>query len=395
MTVLAELPPELLFYIVTFLTRQRILDPKYRLAKQDTSEPELQPVPDLPSINALAQTSSIFHQTLNEALYDLCASIEPLGKLALLFAVEHELETSVDRLIAAGVSLESEFRFDGSWGTVLHVAADLGLRSMVSKLLGLYGEDVMAMIAHAPSNRRYTALDYAVFGGHLEIVRILAPIPMPSSGDSIDVPPGSNAYLGAALILAVSVGNIEICEYLISQGADANFVGLPGCPALFYAFDNLALVQLLLASGADPNLWDRHGKPLLFSTSDIDVARTLYAAGTNIHAEDGHASNVLPHVRTIELLRFFLECGVDPNHEDDTGCTPLHRCISTAEFSKAAIELLLQFGAVTVEKPDVWGRTPVDLAIARGRRFLEVVEIFEPLVQNPDLRAKIAAFRRT
>jgi ankyrin repeat protein len=56
----------------------------------------------------------------------------------------------------------------------------------------------------------------------------------------------------------------------------------------------------------------------------------------------------------------------------------------------AAIELLLRFGAaVTVEKPGRRGLTPVDIAITRGNK--EILELFEPLVQDPDLKRKIAA----
>jgi hypothetical protein len=56
----------------------------------------------------------------------------------------------------------------------------------------------------------------------------------------------------------------------------------------------------------------------------------------------------------------------------------------------AAVELLLRFGAAaTVEKPGQGGLTPVDLAIARGDT--EILELLEPLVQDPDLKRKIAA----
>ncbi|KAF8208159.1 ankyrin repeat-containing domain protein [Mycena galopus ATCC 62051] len=257
---------------------------------------------------------------------------------------------------------------------------------MVPKLFGLYGKDMMAKLA---SSHHYTALDHAILGGYLEIVRVLAPIRIPVSNPLRT----HEQYLSAAFVLSAAAGNTEICKYLISEGADVDFLPISGRPALRFAINNLAMVQLLLASGADPNICDDFGRPPIFFTTDIDVACALRAAGANIHAEDRKSFNVLWYSRNIGLFRFFLECGVDPNHEDDIGCTPLHICIRerAADFSK----LLVQFGAVTVEKADAWGKTPVDLAIARGRDFLEVVEMLEPLVQNPDLRAKIAAFRGT
>lgn len=51
----------------------------------------------------------------------------------------------------------------------------------------------------------------------------------------------------------------------------------------------------------------------------------------------------------------------------------------------AAVKLLLQFGAVTVEKVG-WGGSVhviVDIAIESG--YTEVVDLFEPVVQNPNL----------
>jgi hypothetical protein len=102
MAVLAQLPPELILHTVSFLTRLKILDADNRLpenmhySRTRHGKPKLL-IPDLPSINALSQTNTTLHYTLNQTLYELCASVESLGKLALLFAVEHQLESTVDR----------------------------------------------------------------------------------------------------------------------------------------------------------------------------------------------------------------------------------------------------------------------------------------------------------
>jgi ankyrin repeat protein len=91
--------------------------------------------------------------------------------------------------------------------------------------------------------------------------------------------------------------------------------------------------------------------------------------------------------KSVEMLRFFLEHGVDPNHEDVLGQTPLHHACHYYHAA-ATVECLLQFGATTVEKANHYGRTPVDVAMRPGN--WEVVKILQPLVQNPDLKAKIA-----
>ncbi|KAF8204472.1 ankyrin repeat-containing domain protein [Mycena galopus ATCC 62051] len=396
---LAEFPPELILHVVSFLTREKTIDTENRLPNFSTTR-KLELVPDLPSINALSQINVIFHHTVDQTLYDVCANVVPLGKLALLFAVEHELESAVDRLVAAGVSVDAEFIFEYVQCGLLQIAAARGLRDMVVKLLKMYGND-MAVRVHARNHNDKTALDYAVLGEHMEIVRLLAPIPTPASEDLsplvVDGHETQEQYLGHALVELAEAVNLEICQYLILEGADVNFLGrnsYPGTP-LWYAAGtrNLALVQLLLASGADPNLRTVYGSLPLFKASDINVLRALLVAGADIHATDSSSGSVLAYKSTnIELLRFFLEHGIDPNHEDDDGETPLHYICrdGTAELCEALVELLLQFGATTVEKADLTGFTPLDIAMRKG--YSEVVKIFEPLVQSPELRSKIAAW---
>ncbi|KAJ7897364.1 ankyrin repeat-containing domain protein [Mycena olivaceomarginata] len=380
MAVLSDLPPELVLLIAALLLRG----------------PQL--VPDLPSINALSRTCTVFHYTLNQHLYDLCASVEPLGKLALLFAVEHGLESTVDKLFSAGISLDTEFTFELlDLCNLLQISAALGLRTMVVKILAMYGEKMMAKVLADRDGERRTPLNYAARNGHMEIVKLLAPIP--SSVVCSDPPPLESEmqqYLGDALRASARAGDLEISQYLIIQGADVNFLGDDSYPPpLFYGAGagNLGLVQLLLASGADPNLQNRYGARPLFNSANLDVAKTLVAAGADIHATDITSQNVLAHTwKDIEMFRFFLECGVDPNLADYiTGDTPLHHA-SSANSESALVELLLQFGAATVEKVNLDGYTPVHIAMDLNN--WEVVKILEPLVQNPDLRADIDDWSR-
>ncbi|KAJ7821119.1 hypothetical protein B0H14DRAFT_3146850 [Mycena olivaceomarginata] len=94
----------------------------------------------------------------------------------------------------------------------------------------------------------------------------------------------------------------------------------------------------------------------------------------------------------VEILRFFLERGVDPNHEDGLEQTPLHWACQTEDgldAANASVELL-QFGATTVKKADCHNRTPVELAMGCG--FSEAVKILEPLVHDPDLKLKITTW---
>ncbi|KAF7366418.1 Non-specific serine/threonine protein kinase [Mycena sanguinolenta] len=404
MARLDQLPAELVLHIVSFLTRGvNIEEPLRSVSYSRLKKKDI--VPDLPSINALSRTNSVFHHTLNHNLYQLCASVESLGRLALRFAVEHNSEAAFDKLVAAGVSVDGEFEFH-FWITqpglysLLHIAAKMGSSLIVPKLLRMYGSETPERV-YARDYNDLSPLDYAVLGGHMEIIRLLAPVAIlavsSSSSITIDLSDerilAHKQYLSQALVKSAFPGplgeKIAICEYLLSEGADVNTLDGGRASSLGYAtvHDYLATMQVLLAAGADPNLSHRDTVPL-FVASNVPAAQALLDAGAHIHATDNVGRNALSHraLQSTELLRFLLERGVDPNHVDDTGWTPLH--YACAEAGVGTIKLLLQFGATTAEKADRTRMMPVDLAMQRG--LIEVVKLFEPLIQDPALKAKVA-----
>ncbi|KAJ7361292.1 ankyrin repeat-containing domain protein [Mycena albidolilacea] len=264
---------------------------------------------------------------------------------------------------------------------------------MAVKLLAMYGEKMMDKVL-VPDGKSRTPLYSAASNGHMEIVKLLAPIPR--SGLRND-PPGEiqQQYLGEALQASARAGELEICQYLVMEGADINFFrrGSGGFPPLFGAagVGNLELVQFLLASGADPNLKSQHRSTPIFHAANLDVAQALVAAGADIHTTDAMSQNVL-YIENIEFLCFFLERGVDSNIDDSIGNTPLHFACSVynPDNAKALVELLLQFGAATVEKANRDGHTPVHVAMDENHS--EVVKVLEPFVRSPDLRAEIDAW---
>ncbi|KAF8204385.1 ankyrin repeat-containing domain protein [Mycena galopus ATCC 62051] len=267
---------------------------------------------------------------------------------------------------------------------------------MVVKLLRMYGEEMTVMM-HTRNNEDWTAFDLAARGGHIEIVRLLAPIHNNATPPLTEFE--TRAYLGRALNEAAGAGNLELSKYLLAEGADVNFHAEGYGTPLYYATPHLDLVQFLLASGADPNI---RGEPFcyipLLKTRNTDVADVLLAAGADLHAACSEGWNlVIVQIiyANLEMLRFWLERGVDPNHEDRFQKTALHYVCGTdddfqLEDAEAYLELLLQFGAATVEKTDEDGRTPVDYAM--NSNMTEAMEMLEPLVQDPDLKLRIAAW---
>ncbi|KAJ6520417.1 ankyrin repeat-containing domain protein [Mycena sanguinolenta] len=284
----------------------------------------------------------------------------------------------------------------GSRCSLLHILAAMGLHTMVAKLLGMYGGG-MAERVHTREDNHLTPLDYAARGGYLDIVQMLAPIPIPIvPRNLVSKLEMQQRYLSIALLEAARSASLPICRHLVKEGADVNFLYerfYTGTALFFAARSNAALVQFLLETGADPNLHTSFGVTPIFSAADLDIKRTLLGAGADIHAKSEYSRNVLAyHIVDVEQLRFSLEQGVDPNNEDDFGQTPLHyACGKKPSDAYTPVQILLQFGATTVEKVDNDGFTPVHLAMRMGSS--EVIEILEPLVQDPDLKLKITTWR--
>ncbi|KAJ7361171.1 ankyrin repeat-containing domain protein [Mycena albidolilacea] len=143
----------------------------------------------------------------------------------------------------------------------------MGLRTMVIKLLRI---GVHAHSANSANLWGRTAVDFATRQGHLEIVRILAPI---RNNVPLLLSEPHGQYLGRALHWSVMIGNLEISWCLVSEGADVDFLD-DGATSLALATgtDNVELVHLLLASAADPDLHSVGGLIPLFVADKIDIA---------------------------------------------------------------------------------------------------------------------------
>lgn len=185
----------------------------------------------------------------------------------------------------------------------------------------MHGEDMLTTVQARIGLPNSTALDYAAHYGHVNVVRLLAPIHPPA-------PFSHTQYLSLALVEAVVGKNTDISEYVISRGADVNFWADNAIFSMVHyavlSYD-LAVVQLLLAHGSDPN-GRSQSLPLFVavSTRSMDIVETLVQAGADIHALDADGCNVLGHCRSVEFLRFFLERGVDPDKDHLDGSTALH-----------------------------------------------------------------------
>lgn len=152
-----------------------------------------------------------------------------------------------------------------------------------------------------------------------------------------------------------------------------------------------ALIDLLCDYGADPSsalhAAGAHGEfeavnalikrgarvdlPVAAALGRIEDARRLLTAA---NAQDRHRALALAsQFGHVEIVRFLLEAGEDPNRYNPVGfhshSTPLHQAAGAGQAE--VVRLLVEHGARTDFKDLLWNATPADWAKHEGRTGIE------------------------
>ena len=159
----------------------------------------------------------------------------------------------------------------------------------------------------------------------------------------------SNKKLGwSVLYRSVICGHLDVCEYLLKQGADPNHKTQMGDTALHHASetDQYLIVKLLLENRADPNLRQNDGETAL-----------------HLACQKGN----------VDIVQLLIECGADPNVQNSVfGKTPLHYAVNYSHFK---VVLILLKANVRIGVQDKHGKTAKDLA--------KNAEIFSLFLESP------------
>ena len=191
-----------------------------------------------------------------------------------------------------------------------------------------------------------------------------------ANGEKVDV---KDKYGMTPLYHSAAKGHKDVCEFLISQGADVNagreigFVPLTG--ALNSRTESgVEIFKLLVAQGADINI-DIGGYKLIHNAASSchdesvrNIAEFLISKGVDINVKGYQDRTPLHMVGCTEICDLLISKGANIKARDKNGRTPLFEACSSTRSKKQICELLLSKGA-DVNARDNHDLTPLHQAL--------------------------------
>jgi len=117
-------------------------------------------------------------------------------------------------------------------------------------------------------------------------------------------------------------------------------------------------VRWFLDCGSDPNVSDEYCRTPLMICEDIPTAKLLLKYGANPRTKDKRGKPVISRTSDVSLMKVLLEGRADPNDQDYRGFTALWDAISDLDENR--VRLLLEYGARLDIKSN-YGDSPLGL----------------------------------
>ncbi|MDH4241145.1 MAG: ankyrin repeat domain-containing protein [Phycisphaerae bacterium] len=209
------------------------------------------------------------------------------------------------------------------------------------------------------------------------------------------------------LILAARMGNKDLCEALIANGADLQAQGQYGTALHEAAIGkHKDIVELLINNGANLEAKGENGTALHEAAigNHKDIVELLINKGANVNAKDNSGNTPLFYASTFgqdckrnnkndwDIARSLLSNGAEVNMKPGSGDTPLHSAALYAP--EEIVRLFLDNGAdVNVKlSSSGWprkrnsGPAPLHNACMRADKDIEIVELL--IAAGADIHAK-------
>ena len=308
------------------------------------------------------------------------------GRTALLHAVQSGHLAVVQTLIAAGARVDgcpavAEATREGSLEMVAALREG-GVVMPPTRDKGRTAADMAKERGHATSTATQEKMQAEVEALHAAVAAndLAAVEAAIAQGECINLR-GEKGE--TALMRAVALGQTDIIERLVhpSAGVDLDARNLAGETALIYALRHDIPDRLpeLAARGVIFNgdltvngaLVRKKGGPVSFS--NIDIAKTLIAAGADIHRPDNLGNTPLIHAAAhdhAELVGVLLAKGADPVVRNHKGATALHKAVMARDT--AAVAALLEAGA-DPSMTDAAGASALSLAAEVDKPSLQAL----------------------
>lgn len=187
----------------------------------------------------------------------------------------------------------------------------------------------------------YNPLDYAIINNKLKIVKLLVEY-------GLEIEPENDYEDYSSLELAVESNNKDILDYLISKGANINFINAQGKTLLDAAIvkNNYEMIEYLISKGIkmDKEILSSSIYYAIEKNSSLKIIKYLISKGADLRSSslEGLISPIFQALKNnnYEVLEFLVNDELDIYDLDANENTPLDIAIYNKDYK--AINLLLE-----------------------------------------------------
>ncbi len=186
----------------------------------------------------------------------------------------------------------------------------------------------------------------------------------------------------------------EIYSKLVSNGANINYIDIDGYSPIYDAIisNNVKIFKLFLKIGANVKIYDKNKFPsnllhfAVFTNADAEIMKILVDNGVNINQKDFDGLTPLHcaiHDNNIKAITTLVNLGANINILTDKGLNLLGYAIEVQSGTQT-LSKVLNLG-LDINHKDVNGNTPLHNAIINGQNYQRIKWLLD---NNSNLLAK-------